>query len=482
MRKLKLFTKAYLFTMILISIIILICHILIYMLLPISYTNRKQAEVKEISEALVAEISGKDEEEINNIIKDYVHVYRVYIYMNIRGENKLFQGMDSVDIDIHSDKFNDDMISISDICIDNSIDSEIIMETDVDSYININIKNPTIIRKEQFNTLDGDVVNLKLVMDLESLKETRDVIFMLLPYTLVISLLISLIVVYIYARKITSPIKKICEVTKEMELLNNKAFCEIETDDEIGELAGNINSLYERLLSTIHSLEKEIENVGKSEKMKGDFLRGASHELKTPLMSIHIMIENMLFDIGKYKNHYVYLEKCKDVVEDLSNMVQEILDTSRFNNLSDKKEEEVDLSEILEETIKSYKLIAKSKNIDMTVDTENSFIFKLNKTLFTKALSNIISNAIKYTDEYKKIRIYFKDKSLVIENECIPIPKEHLENIFKAFYRAEFDRNKNSGGNGLGLYIVRQILLTHKLPFSFEAIQDGMRFTIFFET
>ncbi|WP_066874520.1 sensor histidine kinase [Clostridium mediterraneense] len=482
MRKLKLFTKTYLFTMILISIIILICHILIYMLLPISYTNRKQAEVKEISEALVAEISGKDEEEINNIIKDYVHVYRVYIYMNIRGENKLFQGMDSVDIDIHSDKFNDDMISISDICIDNSIDSEIIMETDVDSYININIKNPTIIRKEQFNTLDGDVVNLKLVMDLESLKETRDVIFMLLPYTLVISLLISLIVVYIYARKITSPIKKICEVTKEMELLNNKAFCEIETDDEIGELAGNINSLYERLLSTIHSLEKEIENVGKSEKMKGDFLRGASHELKTPLMSIHIMIENMLFDIGKYKNHYVYLEKCKDVVEDLSNMVQEILDTSRFNNLSDKKEEEVDLSEILEETIKSYKLIAKSKNIDMTVDTENSFIFKLNKTLFTKALSNIISNAIKYTDEYKKIRIYFKDKSLVIENECIPIPKEHLENIFKAFYRAEFDRNKNSGGNGLGLYIVRQILLTHKLPFSFEAIQDGMRFTIFFET
>lgn len=480
MRKLKLFPKTYLFTMILISIIILICHILIYILLPKFYINKKHVEVEKISEALVAEISGKDEEEINKIIKDYVNTYSTCIYMNIRGENKLFQGRDSVDIDIYSDKFNDDMISISDISIDNSIGSDIILETDVDSYINI--KNPTIIRKEQFNTLDGDVVNLKLVMDLESFKETRDVIFMLLPYTLIISLLISLIVVYIYARKITNPIKKICKVTKEMALLNNKAFCEIETDDEIGQLAENINSLYEILLSTIYSLEKEIENVSKSEKMRVDFLRGASHELKTPLMSIHIMLENMLFDIGKYKNHYVYLEKCKDVVEDLSNMVQEILDTSRFNNLSNKKEEEVDLSEILEETIKTYKLIAKSKNIDMIVDTKNSFIFKLNKTLFTKALSNIISNAIKYTDEYKKIRIYFKDKSLVIENECVPIPKEHLENIFKAFYRAEFDRNKNSVGNGLGLYIVHQILLTHKLPFSFEAIQDGMRFTILFET
>lgn len=480
MRKLKLFPKTYLFTMILISIIILICHILIYILLPTIYIDRKQAEVEKIGKDLVAEISGKDEEEINKTIKSYVNTYSIYIYMNIRGENKLFQGIDSVGID--TDKFNEDMISILDLSIDSSINSDIIRETDIDSNININVKSPTIIRKKQFNTLDGDVVNLKLVMNLESFKETRDVIFMLLPYTLIISLLISLIVVYIYARKITNPIKKICKVTKEMGVLNNKAFCEIESDDEIGQLAENINSLYERLLSTIYSLEKEIENVSKSEKMRVDFLRGASHELKTPLMSIHIMLENMLFDIGKYKNHYVYLEKCKDVVEDLSNMVQEILDTSRFNNLSNKKDEEVDLSEILEETIKSYKLIAKSKNIDMIVDTKNSFIFKLNKTLFSKALSNIISNAIKYTDEYKKVRIYFKDKSLVIENECVPIPKEHLENIFKAFYRAEFDRNRNSGGNGLGLYIVHQILLTHKLPFSFEAMQDGMRFTILFET
>lgn len=480
MRKLKLFPKTYLFTMILISIIILICHILIYILLPTIYIDRKQAEVEKIGKDLVAEISGKDEEEINKTIKSYVNTYSIYIYMNIRGENKLFQGIDSVGID--TDKFNDDKISILNLSIDSSINSDIIMETDIDSNININVKSHTIIRKKQFNTLDGDVVNLKLVMNLESFKETRDVIFMLLPYTLIISLLISLIVVYIYARKITNPIKKICKVTKEMGVLNNKAFCEIESDDEIGQLAENINSLYERLLSTIYSLEKEIENVSKSEKMRVDFLRGASHELKTPLMSIHIMLENMLFDIGKYKNHYVYLEKCKDVVEDLSNMVQEILDTSRFNNLSNKKEEEVDLSEILEETIKLYKLIAKSKNIDMIVDTKNSFIFKLNKTLFSKALSNIISNAIKYTDEYKKVRIYFKDKSLVIENECVPIPKEHLENIFKAFYRAEFDRNRNSGGNGLGLYIVHQILLTHKLPFSFEAMQDGMRFTILFET
>ena len=106
----------------------------------------------------------------------------------------------------------------------------------------------------------------------------------------------------------------------------------------IGILAYNINSLYENLLNTIISLEEEIKNVSESEKVKVDFLRSASHELKTPLMSMHIMIENMLYDIGKYKNHYIYLEKCKDIVSELSKMVQEILDTSRLNSIENKNE------------------------------------------------------------------------------------------------------------------------------------------------
>mgnify|MGYP002249377670 FL=1 len=54
-------------------------------------------------------------------------------------------------------------------------------------------------------------------------------------------------------------------------------------------------------------MEEEIKNVSESEKIKVDLLRSASHELKTPLMSMYIMIENMLYDIGKYKNHYIYL-------------------------------------------------------------------------------------------------------------------------------------------------------------------------------
>ena len=298
--------------------------------------------------------------------------------------------------------------------------------------------------------------------------------------TIRLSLFVALIASYIYAKRITTPIKEICDVTKEMENLNKKAFCKIETEDEIGVLATNVNSLYKNLLNTIVSLEEEIKNVSKSEKIKVDFLRSASHELKTPLMSMHIMIENMILDIGKYKNHYVYLEKCKEIVNGLSKMVQEILDTSRINTIDNKNEKFVDLSYIVEKTIEPYKLIAKTKKINIKLNIEDSFNFKTDEKLFVKAISNIISNAVSYTDEGKEIRIYIKNKKLIIENDCEPISSDHLEHIFEAFYRVDFDRNKSTGGNGLGLYIVQQILTISKLNYSFKPIPNGMRFKIDF--
>ena len=69
---------------------------------------------------------------------------------------------------------------------------------------------------------------------------------------------------------------------------------------------------------------------------------------------------------------------------------------------------------------------------------------------------------------------------LIIENDCTPISNEHLEHIFEAFYRVEFDRNKSSGGNGLGLYIVQQILKMYNLDYSFKSILTGMSFEVDF--
>ena len=480
MKKMKLFQKTYLFTVGLMAIIIIISHTLLYMLLPSFYTNKKQQDLDNISYQLTEQLLNNNSNKSDEIAKKFADMHNINILLSVNGKNKVYEGIKSCDIYINPDALDEQSLVIdnkTDFIEDNKKSNSTEVKNDF-----LKISDSSLLYTKKLKTKDNVDASIKVAMDLQYLQEARSVVFMILPYSIGISLIISLFASYIYTKKITKPIKQICDVTKEMQVLKEDAYCDINTGDEIELLATNINSLYKNLLDTIDSLKEEIENVSKSEKSKVDFLRSASHELKTPLMSIHIMLENMILNIGKYKNHDVYLPKCQEAVVNLSSMVQEILDTSRLNSLNGEKElKEVDLKILIESIIEPYKIIAKSKKINMNIDYSNSLNINTDKSMLKKALSNIISNAVNYTDNGKNINIYFEKNSLIIENECKPIEQNHLDHIFEAFYRAEFDRNKNTGGNGLGLYIVQQILKTLNISHSFESVQNGMKFTINFE-
>ena len=480
MKKMKLFQKTYLFTVGLMAIIIIISHTLLYMLLPSFYTNKKQQDLDNISYQLTEQLQNNNSNKSDEIAKKFADMHNINILLSVNVKNKVYEGIKSCDIYINPDALDEQSLVIdnkTDFIEDNKKSNSTEVKNDF-----LKISDSSLLYTKKLKTKDNVDASIKVAMDLQYLQEARSVVFMILPYSIGISLIISLFASYIYTKKITKPIKQICDVTKEMQVLKEDAYCDINTGDEIELLATNINSLYKNLLDTIDSLKEEIENVSKSEKSKVDFLRSASHELKTPLMSIHIMLENMILNIGKYKNHDVYLPKCQEAVVNLSSMVQEILDTSRLNSLNGEKElKEVDLKILIESIIEPYKIIAKSKKINMNIDYSNSLNINTDKSMLKKALSNIISNAVNYTDNGKNINIYFEKNSLIIENECKPIEQNHLDHIFEAFYRAEFDRNKNTGGNGLGLYIVQQILKTLNISHSFESVQNGMKFTINFE-
>ena len=480
MKKMKLFQKTYLFTVGLMAIIIIISHTLLYMLLPSFYTNKKQQDLDNISYQLTEQLQNNNSNKSDEIAKKFADMHNINILLSVNGKNKVYEGIKSCDIYINPDALDEQSLVIdnkTDFIEDNKKSNSTEVKNDF-----LKISDSSLLYTKKLKTKDNVDASIKVAMDLQYLQEARSVVFMILPYSIGIILIISLFASYIYTKKKTKPIKQICDVTKEMQVLKEDAYCDINTGDEIELLATNINSLYKNLLDTIDSLKEEIENVSKSEKSKVDFLRSASHELKTPLMSIHIMLENMILNIGKYKNHDVYLPKCQEAVVNLSSMVQEILDTSRLNSLNGEKElKEVDLKILIESIIEPYKIIAKSKKINMNIDYSNSLNINTDKSMLKKALSNIISNAVNYTDNGKNINIYFEKNSLIIENECKPIEQNHLDHIFEAFYRAEFDRNKNTGGNGLGLYIVQQILKTLNISHSFESVQNGMKFTINFE-
>ncbi len=481
MKTFKLFTKTYIFTMMLMVIIIFISHIMLFLFLPKFYIDKKEEELLQLSEALWKKVDGNTEENVVQISKSFAETYDVNILLQLGRESYKFQGYSPVNMYIDS-SLGEQRLSISSE-LDKTDGGEDPSDTNNNlQNIQSNNSSDALFHVEYFTTSTRRKGVFQVVMTLQPVEEARQVIFMIFPYSIGISIIFSILVAYIYARAIVNPIKRICNTTKRMEKLEKDVYCIIRSNDEIGLLAENVNSLYDTLWNTIHSLEKEMDDVRTSEKMKVDFLRSASHELKTPLMSLHIMVENMIYNVGKYKDHETYLKKCQNILENLNNMIQEILDTSGLNSWKEYQgEEEWNLHDILTEVIEPYLIIMKSKKITLKYDFSDFFIVKMNKKMFIKSFSNIISNAVHYTDEGKNIRIYCRDAEVIIENDCTPITREHLEHIFEAFYRPHFDRNRNAGGNGLGLYIVDQVFKLNNISYTFEAIATGMRFTVYFQ-
>ena len=234
-------------------------------------------------------------------------------------------------------------------------------------------------------------------------------------------------------------------------------------NDEVGELKQQINDLYSTLLRTIDNLEFKNKEILKLEKLKYDFFKGASHELKTPLASLKIILENMKYNIGKYKERDIYINECIDIVDSLTKNISQILSVHSIENLNN-DEEYLKINDTLEDILKKYEILANQKKITVNnyISDENIYI---GKTALKIILSNLISNAIKYTDVNGVINIGIVDDWLYIENSYGNNRISNMDEIFDV----KFDLNKENS-NGLGLYIVSNILNNYNIEY--KALQD----------
>ena len=167
------------------------------------------------------------------------------------------------------------------------------------------------------------------------------------------------------------------------------------------------------------------------------------------------------------------------MVEQLSGMIHEILETSKLN-LTAEPPESVDVSELLAKLCEPCRLIAAAHQITFSLDLPQQFPAVLPVSPFRKVMSNVLANAVAYTEAGKSVSVYMDGPCLIIENECVPIPAGEIRRLFEPFYRPDFSRSRESGGNGLGLYIVDTLLTSMNIPYSFAPMKSppGMRFTI----
>ena len=241
----------------------------------------------------------------------------------------------------------------------------------------------------------------------------------------------------------------------------------VDSKDEIGDLKEQINSLYQHLLTVIADLHEKNESILQLEKMKVEFLRGASHELKTPLASLKILLENMQANIGRYKDRNYYLGVSLGIVDDLSHHVQQILSLSSVQELRDKKEE-INLLEMTNLLLKDYDLLAKEREITVENQLTNQQTY-LNPSVLKLILSNLISNAVKHSIQGGYLKIGTEDDWFFIENTCTTEEQDKFEQSFTT-------SSRQSKGAGLGLFVVKSLLENEEIDYYFERDENHLVF------
>ncbi|WP_417085095.1 sensor histidine kinase [Evtepia gabavorous] len=450
----KLFHRTFLFMLALFSIVVLVVHISIYLFLPKLYQENIRSDLDRQLEELSAVIGSIDQNACDNLLRNYAKRNQINIIARIDGEQKTFQGtaVQIIPIDV--------------------VDSEFQLENvkDVESFI---------LRSRDVMSADSIPIHLQIGTSTQPGREAIRTTLALLPLTSSIAILFSVLFSWLYSKWLTRPIQNMLQVTEGMKNLDPDAYFQVDSQDEIGTLFLHLNQVYGQLWQTIDTLEKEKEHIFEIEKSKVDFLRSASHELKTPLAGLRILLENMHLGVGRYKDYSAYLPEAINTVDQLNGMVKEILNASRIQGEAERAaKDDLCISEELSAAIKEYEILARSKHLHIEVKMDVEPHLFMNRQHFQRVLSNLIGNAIHYTDAEGAIRIEGRTGELSVWNSCVPLTDEQLVRIFEPFYRPDFSRSAYSGGTGLGLYIIREILDANGLAYSFRPQDQGMCFSI----
>ena len=420
MKKLKIFPKMFIQIFSVLGIIIILVHSLVFFIFPKTYLETRKEKIHNIANEISSNMNGKEIKYIEQTLELYSKNSEIKAYIKEKNNKNEIQIKDNINVNLESDS------------------------------------NSLIIEEREIKLNDGKKTKLQFVSTADMQKDAKDLSLKFLPYSLLISILFSAIISLIYAKSIKNNIQEIKIVTDKMMKLDKKTRLKVSSNDEVGELKQQINDLYSTLLRTIDDLEFKNKEILKLEKLKYDFFKGASHELKTPIASLKIILENMKYNIGKYKERDFYINECIEIVDSLTKNISQILSVHSIDNLK--------INDTLEDILKKYEILANQKKI-----TVNNYILDENiyigKTALKIILSNLISNAVKYTDVNGVINIGIVNDWLYIENSYGNNKISNMDKIFDV----KFDLNKENS-NGLGLYIVSSILNNYNIEY--KALQD----------
>ena len=459
---------------------------------------------------------------INNIVLETFYIYsKTNTIKNLYYKVNDFYNNYNEEIDLEDELKNDAIKNNIDILIKEESDTTVISTNrdffSIGSNINIgavmnkNIgqivysKDNMIIKKMKdeksglnyivlFGVLDNGF-KLYIRIPISAIQESVRISNNLLIFIGGIVILISGILASMVSKKFTKPILELNNIANKMSKLDFSQKYRInDTEDEINELGRSINIMSDKLESTINQLrennselEKDIEQKSRIDEMRKQFISDVSHELKTPIALIQGYSEGLLENVNSdEESRKFYAEVILDETNKMDKLVKQLLELMKleygkreFNN------KEFDINELISEVIRRCKVMIEENSIKVEFEPTECLNVFADDFYIEQVITNYFTNAIKNVKEInneKKICITANvDKELgkariSVFNTGENIPDEDLDRIWGRFYKVDTSRNRNNGGSGIGLSLVKAIMSNYGNSFGAVNKEDGVEF------
>ena len=307
------------------------------------------------------------------------------------------------------------------------------------------------------------------------------------------TVIISAFVASLISKRFTSPILQLNDITKKMAKLDFKQKYRInDSDDEINELGKNINTMSDKLESTIKQLretnselEKDIEEKSKIDEMRKQFISDVSHELKTPIALIQGYAEGLIENVNNDdESRKFYAEVILDESNKMDVLVKQLLELMKLEYGKRKfNDEEFDVVELINEVIRKCNVMLEENQIQVVFDEKKPIYAYADDFYVEQVVTNYFTNAIKHAKEVngkKQIKITIqnvKNKIRVsVFNTGDKIPEEDLTRVWGRFYKIDDSRNRENSGSGIGLSIVRAIQNNYQNEYGVQNFSNGVEF------
>lgn len=265
------------------------------------------------------------------------------------------------------------------------------------------------------------------------------------------SVIVATLVGLWFSRSLIRPVRKISAAAQEISEGNLSARTGMRGGNELSRLGEQFDAM--------------AESIEKDRQMEMQLTSDVAHELRTPLMAIQATVEAMLD--GVYDTDPEHLSLIESEVRRLSRLVDALLKLSRLERRSQPMNEEVcDVGELAEAVVVSHEMLVQDSGLKIQAHVNGTVKAVCDKDMIKQAVANLVSNAVRYTPEGGRIDVTVRRENgwaaIDVSDTGIGLSPEEEKMVFSRFWRADSDRGRKSGGLGIGLSVVKEIVSQHK--------------------